>query len=245
MRRKIPDPADDCQLISISGFEVRWRKSARRRRSLALKVDKVGQLIVMTPLRTPEHDVRRFVQAKRDWIHQQLEQHEMLSVKKERARGVSLHFLGESLGINAGIGPRNRCELRDNILHVISRHSEPGKDYLETRASHWLRKQAEEILPQKLQILTSQTGLTGSDVQIKSYRARWGSCRHDGAIQLNWKLIMAPPEVIDYVLVHELSHLKYFNHSAAFWALVCRHCPDYKVRRQWLKQHGRLLIARV
>jgi len=232
------------QRVTISGFEVCWRKSARRKRSLALKVDKQGQVVVMTPLHTSKQDVRRFVQAKRDWISNQLARHETLSLQKELARGASLHFLGASLDIKAVIGPRNLCEQRDNVLYVVSRQSEPGKDYLETRASHWLREQAGEMLPQKLQFLSSQTGLSGKGLQIKSYRARWGSCRHDGVIQLNWKLIMAPSEVIDYVLVHELSHLKHFNHSAAFWALVDQHCPEYKQRRQWLKQHGRLLITR-
>lgn len=233
------------RLICISGFNVSWRKSARRSRSLALKVDKAGQLIVMTPLRTPEQDVRQFVEAKRAWIGQQLTQYEALSAQKERARGASFHFLGASLDIKAAIGSHNACEQRDNTLYVVSRLSEPDKDYLEIRASHWLREQAEERLPQRLQLLSSQTGLTGQGVQIKSYRARWGSCRHDRVIQLNWKLIMAPPAVIDYVLIHELSHLKHFNHSAVFWELVSRHCPDYKEHRLWLKQHGRLLISRI
>lgn len=230
--------------ICISGFDVCWRKSARRRRSLALKVDKAGQVIVMTPLGTPEQDVRRFVRAKHDWIGRQLAQHETLSAQKEHARGASLHFLGASLEIQSDTGPQNLCVQQDNVLRVISRRSEPGKDYLETRASHWLREQAEQMLPHKLQLLSAQTGLSGKGLQIKSYRARWGSCRHDGIIQLNWKLIMAPPKVIDYVLIHELSHLKHFNHSAAFWMLVGRHCPEYKQQRHWLKQHGRLLITR-
>lgn len=230
------------ELISVGEFSVLWRKSARRTRSLALKIDRNGQLIAMTPLKTPEREVRRFVQSRGVWVKEQLAQFAALQREKDQARGTSLWFLGEKLDIQPKIGRKNDIVHDINGLSVISRQP-ISRELLDRRVKKWLRDQAGQWLPEQLQMISARTGLAGNGLQIKSYTARWGSCRHDGFIQLNWKLVMAPIEVIEYVIVHELCHLENFNHSKRFWAQVAQHCPTYKTHRKWLKQNGRLLIS--
>jgi len=198
----------------------------------------------MTPANTREREVRQFVLSRVPWIKAQMASHQARQAELEKSSGASLWYVGTQLAIQAGIGPRNAETLQGHVLQVISRQPSPENNYLESRAGQWLRAQANDILPQRLARLVQQTGLTPRDLEIKSYRARWGSCRRNGLMQLNWKLIMAPVAVIDYVIVHELSHLEHFNHSPAFWAQVEKHCNDYALHRRWLKQHGSLLISR-
>ena len=101
-----------------------------------------------------------------------------------------------------------------------------------------LRERARRELPARLRELAVQLGLPISRVSIRNQRARWGSCGRDGHICLNWRLVLMPPPVRDYVLVHELMHLRRMDHSPAFWRLVAAACPDYLAARAWLRRHG-------
>ena len=82
-------------------------------------------------------------------------------------------------------------------------------------------------------------------VTIRGQRTRWGSCSIGGHVSLNWRLVMAPPDVLSYVVVHELAHLAEHNHGPGFWSLVERFCPDFRMHKKWLKQHGHLLHAAI
>jgi len=230
------------KLVSIAGLSILWRKSPRRTRSLALKVDKQGRILAMTPVATRLCEVERFIISRQAWIRRQIAQHQQLETQKQEAKGQSLWFMGEQLTVDKLIGAKNLIVPGPGLIRVNTRQS-LDDNQLDRRLAKRLREQAGRVLPPRLDKLSQQTGLTGSGLQIKSYTARWGSCRHDGLIQLNWKLIKTPPEVIDYVIIHELCHLSHFNHSPAFWEQVIRHCPEYKTHRKWLKENGRLLIS--
>jgi predicted metal-dependent hydrolase len=101
-----------------------------------------------------------------------------------------------------------------------------------------LRQRAVRELPPRLIALAERLGLTVSAVSVRNQRTRWGSCGHDGRICLNWRLLLMPPWVSEYVLIHELMHLRRMDHSAAYWRLVAAACPEYRVARQWLRAHG-------
>ena len=101
-----------------------------------------------------------------------------------------------------------------------------------------LRERAERELPPRLFALASRHGLTVSRVSIRNQRSRWGSCGRDGLICLNWRLLLMPSWVSEYVLVHELMHLQRMDHSPAYWRLVAGASPEYRAARQWLRRHG-------
>ena len=101
----------------------------------------------------------------------------------------------------------------------------------------WLTKQAEAAILRQVQTRAVQMGVHPASISIRSQRTRWGSCSTRGTLSFNWRLIMAPPEVLDYVVVHELAHMKQKNHSKAFWAVVGQYCPHYLKYRLWLKQN--------
>ena len=105
-----------------------------------------------------------------------------------------------------------------------------------------LRASAGEELPRRLRQLAAEHGVTGlTRISVRSQRTRWGSCGHNGHITLNWRLVLMPPSVRDYVLIHELMHLRRMDHSAAYWRLVASACPAYAESRAWLRLHGRTL----
>jgi predicted metal-dependent hydrolase len=101
-----------------------------------------------------------------------------------------------------------------------------------------LRQQARRELPARLLELAARHGLAVTRVSVRNQRSRWGSCGRDGHICLNWRLVVMPPSVRDYVLVHELMHLRRMDHSPAYWRLVADACPDYRTARDWLRRHG-------
>ena len=103
---------------------------------------------------------------------------------------------------------------------------------------HWYKEKAENKLSEKVDRLVKTTSLKPKSVGIKSYKSRWGSCSSKGKVDFNWKIIMAPNRIVDYVVAHELCHLKHHDHSPKFWKAVERLMPDYTNCREWLKNNA-------
>jgi predicted metal-dependent hydrolase len=116
---------------------------------------------------------------------------------------------------------------------------------LELALEHWYRAEAARLINERVDRLSSQMGTHCKRVVIRGQKTRWGSCSHKKNLSFNWKLIMAPEPVIDYVVVHELAHLKEMNHSKRFWELVAQHCDKWREYRKWLRQHEENLTARL
>ena len=105
----------------------------------------------------------------------------------------------------------------------------------------WLNQQARSIIPSKVLYHSDKIGVRFARVSIRDQKTRWGSCSHLGNLNFNWRLIMAPEPVLDYVIIHELCHLKCMSHSKSFWNVVAKYCPDWKEKRRWLHKHSREL----
>jgi len=132
------------------------------------------------------------------------------------------------------------------VLHVTPRQRDGGDLRPVTMA--WMHARARQVLPARLRELAARISglgvgeLTVTQVSVRNQRARWGSCATGGRISLNWRLVQTPEAVRDYVLIHELMHLRQPNHSARFWALVARACPGHEVSRRWLREHEAALL---
>ena len=109
--------------------------------------------------------------------------------------------------------------------------------------TRFMKRHAAEYLPARVAFWSERMGLHPAKVGLSSARRRWGSCAAHGGIRLNWRLMQAPPAVIDYVVIHELAHLAELNHSPRFWCVVAAHCPDWKLQRDWLKRHSTQLLG--
>ena len=132
-----------------------------------------------------------------------------------------------------------RVERRGGELEVVVRAAEQSA--VRRLLEAWFRDRAMELLPLRLAPLAEALDVSYSRVSVRAQRTRWGSCSSRGTISLNWRLVLLPPRLCDYVLVHELAHLREMNHGPRFWALVARLVPDYRERRRSLEASARAL----
>ena len=129
--------------------------------------------------------------------------------------------------------------------HLAKLASRPALPTLTAEEIQHLADEARQVIPRRLAYFAARAGVTYGRITVRSQHTRWGSCSAKGNLNFNCLLMLCPPEVLDYVVVHELCHRKQLNHSAAFWAEVEQVMPDYRVCRSWLKEHGPGLIARL
>lgn len=129
--------------------------------------------------------------------------------------------------------------------HLAKHHAQPPKPIFTPQEIHALAQKALEVIPARVARFAPEVGVDYGRITIRSQKTRWGSCSSQGNLNFNCLLMLAPPEVLDYVVVHELCHRKEMNHSQRFWAEVSKILPDYEVKRQWLKEYGNTLIGRL
>ncbi len=170
---------------------------------------------------------------------------EVYFVRHHRARRYVMRFDLEGrvrVTIPRG-GSRREAEafVRRHAGWVAEQRARPRPTPMAPAEQRRLREEARATFTPRLLAFAAQFGLTVTRVSIRNQRSRWGSCGPDGHISLNWRLLRMPAEVQDYVLIHELMHLRQPNHSPAYWALVAEACPGYAHARRWLNTHGRQL----
>ncbi|REL25807.1 M48 family peptidase [Thalassotalea euphylliae] len=218
-----------------------------KRKTIGLQV-KQGEIIVRAPMFVDKAFVDHFVASKANWLQQKVAEQQASKGQAPRFQivaGGQLLFLGEARHIEVHAGFTTAVELAEHSLafKLTQRQlalSSPQLNQLLTKLfDDWLLTQAKHYLPQQLAHWSAETNLSPCDIQIKKYKARWGSCTSRGVLSLNSRLMMCPPEIIDYVIIHELCHLVHLNHSRQFWHLVSSYCPYMTQAKQWLKQHQR------
>lgn len=227
--------------IQGDGFTVSVVKSDRRK-TTALKI-KNGEVSIHIPKRLPIAIARHFVQQKTPWIQQKLQElaHQPLP-KRHFISGESLLYLGKKYKLQLVLSERKTTTIKTaQAIEIHGRLNNLSPAAIRAKLITWYKQQATLYLRSQTTSLADKTGLFPRSITVKTYKARWGSCGIQGDIQYNWKLMLAPPDIIDYVIIHELCHLEQHNHSAAFWQLVSTHCPDFKTARLWLKNNGLFL----
>lgn len=213
--------------------EVTLRRSARARR-FSLRVSRVdGAVTLSLPQRAREAEALAFLRGHEAWIRAAL-----AAMPQGRLVGLGEAVLveGRVLRVVSGTGRGVRAE--GDLLVVPGDPATAGK-----RVAAWLRALARERLAAACDRHAAALGRRFARITLRDTRSRWGSCTVDGGLMFSWRLIMAPPAVLDYVAAHEVAHLAQMNHSPAFWAEVARLCPGYAARRAWLRTHGTGLHA--
>lgn len=222
---------------------VAYRFERSRRKSIGFQVGADG-LVVRAPNWVTLREVDAAVQEKSAWIVAKLQQFkdrqtEQFQKAIEWRHGADVPFLGRVLQLcvlEQGLGRLHGQDLHpDQMLPVTV---PPGASVTQVRdaAQVWLKKQAKSLFEQRLQHFAPQLGVQWRKLSLSSASTRWGSARTDGHIRLNWRLIHLPMGQIDYVVVHELAHLREMNHSPRFWETVGEVMPDYAERRKALRQ---------
>mgnify|MGYP003671772901 FL=1 len=204
------------------------RRSARARR-ISLRISQLdGRVTLTMPKRLAEREALAFAETKQDWIRQHLvARGEDVIV----APGAEVPVGGKVLRVRGGQGRGVRIG-PEEIL-VPGPEESTGK-----RLAAHLREVARDRLAGACDDYAALLGKPYARITLRDTRSRWGSCTSDGGLMFSWRLIMTPPEVLDYVAAHEVAHLAQMNHSPAFWAEVTRIYGDYQAPRQWLRDHG-------
>jgi predicted metal-dependent hydrolase len=210
------------------------------RKTLAILVKHDGSVIVRAPMKTPERTIWEFVEKHRSWIEKK--KAELLSadieLSKQYQPGEMFMFLGESYPLEIVKHQRQPLALEGTFKLVESVHTRA-----QTIFENWYRQQARRIIQERVDLYAKQYGFQYQRIKIMSARTRWGSCSRSGSLNFSWRLIMAPIEQVDYVVVHELTHTVHHNHSKRFWKKVESVLPDFRERQKWLKKHGQRLMV--
>ncbi|UXX82122.1 M48 family metallopeptidase [Roseovarius pelagicus] len=209
-------------------IEVTLRRSARARR-ISLRVSSLdGRVTLTMPRGLPERDGLDFARSKHDWLARQLTR----QVSEVPVRiGAEVPVKGQPMTLVAGTGRR--------VVTDGDRLLVPGSaDSAGARVQAWLKTLARERLVEASDRYAAALGRPYARITLRDTRSRWGSCTADAGLMYSWRLILAPPEVLDYVAAHEVAHLQEMNHSPAFWALVAQLLPGYDAPRKWLRVNG-------
>jgi hypothetical protein len=212
----------------------------RKRKNITIKVDAGGQVTVLAPLGTSKRTIREQVESKARWILKQIEYFKSLAITPHQFKeGELFLYLGREYYLHLEPKPSlSQMEVRLDrdklVLLIPSSHRGMVKEGLET----WYRRQAREKITERIACYEDRIARVPGRIVIKSQKCRWGSCSARGNLNFNWRIIMAPERVVDYIVVHELCHLLELNHSRKFWALVAQIIPDYKENKEWLQKNG-------
>ncbi|OFW77540.1 MAG: hypothetical protein A2201_00690 [Alicyclobacillus sp. RIFOXYA1_FULL_53_8] len=223
---------------NLYGLPVFLEASPRRKRTITIYVQ-VERILVRTPVKTSLTTVAGLLESRTNWIEEQVRR-----LQQERSEQPSwpisslllhgvphpVHYRQKATGLIA-------IEVMNEAIYIDSALF-PDSPAVKGALIDWLRTLAREELKRRVEWWSEKLNCTVQTVRVKDLRSRWGSCSVRGNVNFNWRLIMAPPEAMDYVVVHELCHLREMNHSARFWGLVERALPTYEKWKDWLTSQG-------
>ena len=222
-------------------IEYTVRRSSRARHA-RIVVD-AGGVEVVLPERMALRHVPPLVAEKRRWIERTLRRfREAEQALPVLADGEVVPYLGRSMLLRIRVEPgrvRPFVSRRGDVLHV--KVGEAGPDAVRDALERWYRKRARVEVAARLDAAVRRAGTRYTKLTIRSQRTRWASCSSSGAMSFNWRLLLAPEEIVDYVVEHEVAHLEVLDHSPRFWKLLASRCPRYRDHERWLRVNGTAL----
>jgi predicted metal-dependent hydrolase len=229
--------------MSVPELDYTVRRSDRARRA-RIQVTAAGVEVVV-PRRLSLDEVEPFVASKRSWIERTLLR--MQTAEAERPRplledGGEVPYLGVRLGLRVRVEPtRTRSHVARRGDELVVAVAKPGRAAVEAALERWYRAQARVEVAARLDDAVARVGESYTGLQIRGQRTRWASCSSKGAMSFNWRLLLAPPEILDYVVEHEVAHLEIHDHSQRFWSLLASRRPGYRDEERWLRRNGATL----
>jgi predicted metal-dependent hydrolase len=221
-------------LTLANGETISYLLERRQRRTVGLKITADG-LVVHAPKRIFEFQLNQILQEKAGWILKKLQAREDNKIEKIQWQdGEHLLYLGQDITLKLVPDLKKSTHFERNELAI---HAPQANIHAACRASvlMWYKKQAILDFTRRVEVFAAKLGVATPPVAISNAQSRWGSCNSRGQVRLSWRLLQAPPHIINYVICHELAHLKQMNHSAKFYAVVEQLFPNYKAAEKELK----------
>ncbi len=217
-------------------------QKSRRARRISLKIDAEKGLRVIIPAHA-KVNVDDILREKQPWIQKHLAK---FAPRRQYISGETLPLYGRDSLLQVAVSIETRrvsvSHKNEVFLVKIPAALKPAarRETVRSALESWYRQEAKWYIPQETALLAQQLGFSYQAITIRGQKTRWGSCSSRGNLNFNWRLVMAPQSAIEYVIIHELCHLKVPNHSTQFWSLVAQFCPDYPTHVEWLRNHAHL-----
>jgi len=239
--------------IRYEGENIEYSVIQSRRKTIAISIDPHQKILVKAPVQISHDEIQKIVEKKAGWIvkkRKELAKYQPQKEPQELADGRQLWYQGNPYVLqiltkadtkqeNSG---RN-VELSAGKLKVYTEQGQEAE--VRQNLMQWYYEQAGQWICQRVEHYNEDLKEPVNRICIKDQKSRWGSCSSKRNLNFNWRIIMAPKEVADYVVVHEMCHLRHLNHSPEFWREVAGILPDYKERRKWLREHGAELMKKI
>ena len=232
--------------VQIGSTIIKYRTVRTGRKTLGINIDPEKGVIVRSPKSLSDNKIEDTIRKKASWILEKLDRVKEIKPKptpKEYLSGEKILYIGRRYRIQVEPANRSSVKLYQGRFYL---NYPKGKDRIKSikpALEDWYRWHAKRKFIQRINKYKKTLGVEPNNVVIKSQKKRWGSCSSKNNLNLNYRLIMAPMSVIDYIIVHELTHLKYPDHSKDFWNLLETVIPDYEDKQEWLRVNGNRLVV--
>ena len=214
----------------MKNLDIEYRHSPRRK-SIGIQVTTAGKVVVTLPRGATQESLARALEKHRAWIEAKVAERQAAWGQLKEGEA---YLLGEAFRLTVLRGAPGAVSLKGPEIRVPL----PEGADLWPRLVGWYAERAFGLLHERVRHFAVTMGLAPGPVELKGWKRRWGECHPDGKLRFNWRLILCPPAVIDYVVVHELAHLLVLGHNPRFWGQVAKVLPDYAARRLWLNRAG-------
>lgn len=221
-------------------------RSRRRHKTIEITVDEPGKVTVAAPVEMPSDSVEATLRRRAGWILRHANTAAAPSTPRRFVSGESLPYLGRSVRLEVRPSDSERVDIHFHHWQFdvdVPRNLDSDARHNALRAAfeRWYRERAALKLPSRVDRIARLLGVTPTAILVRDQQRRWASCAPDGTLRFNWRALMVAPALLDYLVAHELAHLRVRSHSAEYWAFVAQAIPDYRLRRQRLRETGLIL----
>ena len=233
------------ETLELNGIPFIVTRKKGRFTSVTMRVKPDGVVYVTAPRLMPQFVLNQILRSREDWFRKQLSRYsQQKKDAKQYKSGESILYLGKEYPIELHVSYEHlvtRIEFKQNTFHIFvhAGHSETKQiELIQKTLKRWFMSEGKAYLIQRANYFASLIGMDYTSLTLKTVSSIWGSCSRDQKLTFNWKLILTPPEIIDYVVAHEISHLKHKHHQKSFWDQVELFDPDHKKHRAWLRKNS-------
>ena len=220
-------------------------ETIRTDRVKSASIDVEDNLVKVTvPKNLSDERIEELIKGRILWIKQKLalQASAIVSKPKEYVDGEAFAYLGRNYRLKCAKGLEESVKLKSGYLNVTSKNGKRNSEHIKAAIEQWYRTKALSRLVNKTKRYSAILKVEPTSINLKDYKAMWGSCSPKGVVSYNWRIILAPHKIVDYIVVHELCHLIEPNHSSKYWKQVRSVIPDYEHSKEWLKNNGSSLL---
>ncbi len=219
--------------------DIKYTLKKNKRKTASIYIERDGKITVLVPEKSTEKEIHRIIEKKRPWIYRHLAEWKDLNatrIEREYVNGEGFLYLGRTYRLKIVKSQKASLLLKNGHFCLDAKSKNNGTP--EVAFKDFYRVKGMVKIPERIQHYQTKTGLKATGIKVIDLKNRWASCTAKGSINFHWKCMMAPLTILDYIIVHELAHLKYPRHTQAFWNQIDKVLPDYQERKQWLKVNG-------